>query len=153
MNYMERRGSGFKKIKEDYHTAVNYRPEVEPKFYSTATSFWVTLYNLNYNVQVEKDTVDSEKVAVEDKNVAIEDEKVAFAERLNETKFSAPTREKICRLFEEKGYTEIFGRTDISSLGGESLTAAGNLIRKMKAYELIEPIGGHGKGKYRFRKE
>ena len=32
MNYMERRGSGFKKIKEDYHTAVNYRPEVEPKF-------------------------------------------------------------------------------------------------------------------------
>ena len=26
MNYMERRGSGFKKIKEDYHNAVNYRP-------------------------------------------------------------------------------------------------------------------------------
>ena len=42
MNYMERRGSGFKKIKEDYHTAVNYRPEAEPEFYSTATSFRVT---------------------------------------------------------------------------------------------------------------
>ena len=113
----------------------------------------MTLYNLNYNVQVEKDTVDPERVAVEDKNVAIEDEKVAFTERLNETKFSAPTREKICRLFETRGYTGIFGRTDVSSLSGESLTAAGNLIRKMKAYELIEPIGGHGKGKYRFRHE
>ena len=41
---------------------------------------------------------------------------------------------------------------DISSLR-ESLTAAGNLIRKMKEYELIEPIGGHGKGKYWFRQE
>lgn len=52
MKYMERRGSGFKKIKEDYHTAVNYRREVEPVFYSTATSFWMTLYNLNYNIPV-----------------------------------------------------------------------------------------------------
>ena len=86
MDYMERSGSGFKKIKEDYHTAVNYRPEVETKFYSMATTFWVTLYNLNYNVQVEKDAVNPEKVAVEGKNVAIEDERVAFAERSVHTK-------------------------------------------------------------------
>ena len=31
----------------------------------------MTLYNLNYNVQVEKDAVDPEKVAVEDKNAAV----------------------------------------------------------------------------------
>ena len=86
MDYMERSGSGFKKIKEDYHTAVNYRPEVEPKFYLAATSFRVTLYNLNYNVQVKKDAVNPEKVAVEGKNVAIEDERVAFAERSVHTK-------------------------------------------------------------------
>ena len=54
----------------------------------------MTLYNLNYNVQVEKDAVNPEKVAVEDKNVAIEDEKVASADRLNETRISAPTKEK-----------------------------------------------------------
>ena len=53
MNYMERRGSGFKKIKEDYHRAANYRPELEPEFYSDTTSFWVTLYNLNYNVPID----------------------------------------------------------------------------------------------------
>ena len=46
----------------------------------------MTLYNLNYNVQVEKDAVNPEKVAVEGKNVAIEDERVAFAERSVHTK-------------------------------------------------------------------
>ncbi|MBO5486176.1 MAG: hypothetical protein J5988_04495 [Eubacterium sp.] len=54
MNFMERRGSGFKKIKDDYHKAVNFRSELEPQFYSDATSFWVTLYNLNYKVPIEK---------------------------------------------------------------------------------------------------
>lgn len=39
MHFMERRGSGFKKIKEDYHRAVNYRSEVEPLFQSTASAF------------------------------------------------------------------------------------------------------------------
>ena len=54
MHYMERRGSGFKKIADAYHFAVNYVNEKEPKFYSTATSFFVTLYNLNYKVKVNK---------------------------------------------------------------------------------------------------
>lgn len=39
MHFMERRGSGFKKIKADYRRAVNYRKEVEPLFRSTPTSF------------------------------------------------------------------------------------------------------------------
>lgn len=52
MNYMERRGSGFKKIKDDYHRAVNYHPKLEHEFYSDASSFWVTLYNLNYNILI-----------------------------------------------------------------------------------------------------
>ena len=57
---MERRGSGFKKIREDYHNAVNFRPELEPKFYSDPFSFWVTLYNLNYRVPIEKTDVGGE---------------------------------------------------------------------------------------------
>lgn len=48
LGYMERQGSGFKKITEAYYAAHNYRAELEPKFYSDAVSFQVTLYNLNY---------------------------------------------------------------------------------------------------------
>lgn len=54
MNYMERRGSGFKKIRADYHRAVNFREALEPQFYSDRTNFIVTLFNLNYGVSVEK---------------------------------------------------------------------------------------------------
>lgn len=39
LGYMERQGSGFKKITEAYHTAYNYREELEPEFYSDITSF------------------------------------------------------------------------------------------------------------------
>ena len=45
LNYMERRGSGFKKIKEDYLNAVNFRKEIEPQFISDRQSFFGTLYN------------------------------------------------------------------------------------------------------------
>ena len=52
LGYMERQGSGFKKVTESYHAAHNYRVELEPKFYSDVTSFQVTLYNLNYGTEV-----------------------------------------------------------------------------------------------------
>ena len=80
MNYMERRGSGFQKIKEDYHNAINYRLELEPKFHSDVSSFIVTLFNLNYRVPVEKVLIDIEKVAIDEEKVLIDPEKVAIDE-------------------------------------------------------------------------
>ena len=38
LGYMERQGSGFKKITETYRAAHNYRDELEPKFYSEVCS-------------------------------------------------------------------------------------------------------------------
>lgn len=151
MNYMERRGSGFKKIKEDYRAAVNYRSKMEPKFYSDASSFLVTLYNLNYQVPIEKVSIDSEKVMIENENVAIRDEKVLFRQTLNQTYFTEATKRKIMSLYEKFGDQFIIGRSDIVKVTGDSLTAAGKLINKMKSAELIEPVKGHGKGKYRFK--
>ena len=40
---------------------------------------------------------------------------------------------------------------DIASLTGESVTAAGMIIAKLKNAGIIEPVSGQGKGKYRFR--
>lgn len=151
MNFMERRGSGFKKIKDDYHKAVNFRPELEPRFYSDATSFWVPLYNLNYNVPIEKVTIDAKKVSVEKKKVAIDEEKVTFEERLNATNFTKASKRKIVSLFEIYGTQAIIGRSDIVKVTGESLTAAGKIIAKMKEQGLLEAVSGHGKGKYRFK--
>ena len=44
----------------------------------------------------------------------------------------------------------VFGRNDIMDIVNISITAAGNLINKLKEAELIEPVIGQGKGKYKF---
>lgn len=172
MNYMERRGSGFKKIKDDYRRAVNYRHELEPDFYSDAASFRVTLYNLNYKVpigkvaiemsdvaiksekvaiEVSKVAIEDEKVAIEDEEVAIEKKQVAIEKMLNTTNFASSTKNKIMRLFDKYGVDSFIGRSEIVQITGDSLTAAGKLIKKMKEVGLIESVTGHGKGKYRFK--
>ncbi len=45
---MERRGSGFKKIIEDYQFQHHYTEELVPVFKSEYGSFFLTLKNLNY---------------------------------------------------------------------------------------------------------
>lgn len=47
---MERRGSGFKKILEDYDFQENSREELMPKFIADNSGFVLILYNLNYYV-------------------------------------------------------------------------------------------------------
>lgn len=48
LKYMERRGSGFKKIRQVYCLHPNYKEDLQPKFYSDDYDFVLTLYNLNY---------------------------------------------------------------------------------------------------------
>lgn len=144
LGYMERQGSGFKKITEGYRAAHNYRIELEPKFYSDVASFQVTLYNLNYGIR-EDLMMEGENVAIDSNYVAIE---VAI-ERLNANK---ATIQKAKLVFASMGLDSIFGRSDIASITKDSVTAAGNLITKLKRADLIESVSGFGKGKYKFIK-
>ncbi len=52
MKYMERRGSGLKKIVSETEMLPGYKPEFRPEFSSTAMDFKVTFKNLNYAPQV-----------------------------------------------------------------------------------------------------
>ena len=49
LKYMDRRGSGFKKILNDYRNQPSYTQAIEPEFYSDNDSFLLVLKNLNYN--------------------------------------------------------------------------------------------------------
>ncbi len=150
MHFMERRGSGFKKIKADYRHAVNYRPEVEPMFRSTPTSFFATLYNLNYNVPIEKVLIDPEKIAVEGENVLIASDNLLIEAAIDSLNANKNTKENAKKLFAHMSFDGIFGRNDIMEIVNISITAAGNLINKLKEAELIESVTGQGKGKYKF---
>ncbi len=150
MNYMERRGSGFKKIKDDYHNASNFRPELEPKFYSDISSFIVTLYNLNYNVPVDKVSVDPEKVSIGEENMLIEAQKLSILKAINMLDAKKNMKANAMHLFNQMGIDGIFGRSDIMEIVGISITAAGSLLAKLKDADLIQAVSGYGKGKYRF---
>ncbi len=145
LGYMERQGSGFKKITESYYAAHNYRDELEPKFYSDVSSFQVTLYNLNYGT-----AVNTTKVAIEDENIAIAPDHVAIEVAIDGLNASQATIEKAKAVFASMGVDGIFGRSDIAAITKDSVTAAGNLITKLKNAELIEAVSGFGKGKYKF---
>lgn len=54
LKYMERRGSGFKKICNEYSHQVNYREELKPAFRSNDSDFVITFYNLNYGISGEE---------------------------------------------------------------------------------------------------
>ncbi|MCD8078765.1 MAG: putative DNA binding domain-containing protein [Lachnospiraceae bacterium] len=143
MHFMERRGSGFKKIKADYRHAVNYRPAREPNFDSTSTSIFVTLYNLNYGVDIKK-------VALEPEKVVLGADKVAFEHHLSTLKMSAPTREKTLTLFGNYGYERAFSRADVLNMFALAPSSAGKFLTRLKTLGLIEAVEGQGNGKYKF---
>ena len=145
LGYMERQGSGFKKITESYYAAHNYRDELEPKFYSDVSSFQVTLYNLNYGV-----SANAVKITIEDENIAIAPDHVAIEVAIGKLNASKDTIDKAKAVFANMGTDGIFGRSDVAAITNDSVTAAGNLITKLKNAELIEPVSGFGKGKYKF---
>jgi predicted HTH transcriptional regulator len=150
MHYMERRGSGFKRIKSDYQNAVNYRPQTAPKFYSTNTSFFVTLYNLNYGVPIGKTGVSDEKQVFEPPETGVSDEKQAFEAHIATLPLTKKTQGSILLLYHAYGFKQAFSRTDVSQILSITLSPAGELLRKMKNAGLIESVKGQGKGQYRF---
>ncbi len=164
MHFMERRGSGFRKIKEDYRHASNYRPGMEPLFRSTPSSFFVILHNLNYNVPIEGVSIDSPKVTIAPDEVSIDSPKVTIAPEkvsiaptgismetaIADVNFTKSMKEKATSLFTQMGFHGIFGRNDIRKITGLSATSAGSMIARLRQAELIEAVSGHGKGKYKF---
>ena len=122
----------------------------------TAGSVWIVLFlsslllhlishKLNYGA-----TTNSANVTITDESVAITTDYVAIEAAIDGLNASQTTIKKAKEVYKNMGTDGIFGRSDISSITGDSVTAAGNLISKLKAASLIVPVKGYGKGKYRF---
>lgn len=150
LGYMERQGSGFKKITEAYRAAYNYRDELKPKFYSDIGSFQVTLYNLNYRQSTEKAANDPQNQSIDDQKSVDWSENQAIEQKISVLDVSKPTKEKMLSLFHVVGFEQVFGRAEIARIIGITASPAGELIKKLKSADLILPVSGQGKGKYKF---
>ena len=89
-----------------------------------------------------------------DTKVDIQDKKVDIESVLSEKgrNFSVKTKVHILRLFEEFGFDEVFGRSTVMELLELKGSGASKLLSKLVQADIIEPVSGHGKGKYKFKK-
>lgn len=87
----------------------------------------------------EKANIDVEKANIETEGANIEDV------------FTAKTTAHIQMLREALDSQTIFGRSDVQRVLGLKPTRSSELLREMTEHGIIEPVIGHGKGKYRFR--
>ena len=76
LQYMDRRGSGFKKILEDYRIYEGVSNGAKPVFKSALSSFFITLPNLQYAINggdvvkdVTKEQLDILDIMIKDSNV------------------------------------------------------------------------------------
>lgn len=107
-------------------------------------------------VDIEKEKVDiqTEKVDIKDKKVDIDSGKIGIESILLERgkNFSDKTVVHIRTLFNRFGYEEIFGRSAVVELLEIRNSSASKFLSKLVWAEIIEPVSGHGKGKYKFRR-
>lgn len=71
LKYMDRRGSGFKKILSEYEMQDTYTTDMKPIFYSDNDTFLLVLKNLNYKKQKKIGSSEKQQDYVEHSKIAI----------------------------------------------------------------------------------
>ena len=116
------------------------------------------LHNRNLHISgllnEEKVDIGDKKVDIENEKVDIQDTKVDIECVLSEkgSDFSVKTTIHIHRLFEKFGFDEVFGRSAVMELLRLKGSGASKLLSNLVQADIIEPVSGHGKGKYKFKK-
>lgn len=85
--------------------------------------------------------------------VDIESVKVDIESMLSEKgkDFSIKTIGHIRRMFEKFGHDEVFGRSAVTELLDLKNSSASKLLSNLVQADIIEPVSGYGKGKYKFK--
>ena len=112
------------------------------------------LNNEKVDIQDTKVDIEKEKVDIQDTKVDIQDTKVDIESILSVKgrDFSVKTTVHIHRIFEKFGFDEVFGRSAVMQLLELKSSGASKLLSNLVQADLIEPVFGYGKGKYKFKK-
>lgn len=97
--------------------------------------------------------VETQKVDIQDRKVDIGNRKVDIDSVISgrENNFSAKTMAHIRKLFDEFGFDQVFGRSVVMELLELKESGASKFLANLVEAEIIEPVSGYGKGKYKFK--
>ena len=116
------------------------------------------LHNRNLHIggllNDKKVDIEEAKVDIESQKADIESQKADIENILREKggNFSVKTTVHIHRLFEKFGFEEVFGRSVAMELLNLKSSGASKLLSNLLQADIIEPVSGYGKGKYKFKK-
>ena len=101
----------------------------------------------------EEADIESAKADIESAEADIENQKADIRNRLLSFSdmISEKTIDHALELFSKCGKKEYFGRMIVEDITGLKSTRASELIKLLVDSEIIVPVTGHGKGKYRFQ--
>lgn len=99
-------------------------------------------------------SLNTKKVDIESGKVDIQNKKVDIESTLLEKgkDLSVKTAIHVRRLFERFGYDEVFGRSAVMNVVDLKQSGASKLLSNLVQKDIIEPVSGYGKGKYKFKK-
>ncbi len=106
------------------------------------------------DIKEAKVDIENQKADIESQKADIESQKADIENILRKrgAKFSVKTTVHIHRLFEKFGFYEVFGRSVVMELLNLKSSGASKLLSNLLQADIIEPVSGYGKGKYKFKK-
>lgn len=106
------------------------------------------------DIDVGKVDIDAEKVDIQNEKVHIDVQKVDIESALSVKirGFSEKTAGHIQSLFQKFGYECMFSRCSVMEVIDLKGSGASKLISKLLKADIIEPVSGYGKGKYKFKR-
>ena len=121
---------------------------IEYSVYEAAKIDGCLLYTSFAEVDIERVKVDikSGEVDIESTKVDIRNKLLSFSDTISEK-----TINHTVEIFSKCGKENCFGRTIVEEITGLKPSGASKLIKLLVDSEVIVPVTGHGKGKYRFQ--
>lgn len=151
LKYMDRRGSGFKKILGDYRKQPRYSEKMEPEFSSDYDAFFLVLKNLNYDVKGKRECEsDSETTRKLPENYPETTRKPPenYPETIRKT--TQKTSEKILEAIKQNGN---ISKRELAEMVGITVDGVKYHIQKLKAQGVIERIGADRGGFWKVKDE
>lgn len=120
--------------------------EKNPLHSRTMHISWNFIEPTKVDIGVKKADIEAQRMDIEDKKSGIE-----YLKSYIQSNFQPKTTDHITKLLYVLFDQPFFGRSDVMDVLDIKPSRASELLKEMSEHKIIEPVSGHGKGKYRFR--
>lgn len=102
-------------------------------------------------IETQKPTIDSKKPTINQEKPTIDAKKAKIELAVEESSFNKTAKENLLKFVHGVELDEVFGVSRVREIVACGASSASAALKKLQALDLIEPVSGHGKGKYRFK--